>query len=192
MPIPGNYKVFVVQSGSMEPKIKLGSLIFVKPGVDYQANDIITFKAQGGKTTVTHRLIEIKQESGVAQFVTKGDANEEADPDSVKRENIIGKTFLTLPWLGYPVGYAQTKVGFILLILVPSIIIIYEEIRKIGTEAKKKINKIRKKDKSEEEPVYKRSSDNILTVDIREGIHKKETSAPPKVERHPPPKRKIV
>ena len=131
LPIPGNYKVFVVQSGSMEPKIKLGSLIFVKPGVDYQANDIITFKAQGGKTTVTHRLIEIKQESGVAQFVTKGDANEEADPDSVKRENIIGKTFLTLPWLGYPVGYAKTKVGFILLILVPSIIIIYEEIRKI-------------------------------------------------------------
>jgi len=40
--IPQGLRTFVVQSGSMEPAIKTGSLVFVKPQSDYQVSDIIT------------------------------------------------------------------------------------------------------------------------------------------------------
>ena len=200
LPIPGNYKAFTVQSGSMEPKIKVGSLIFSKPAGDYNVGDIVTFQAQGGKTTVTHRVMEKNTRDGAVEFVTKGDANEDLDPDAIKKENIIGKTFLILPWIGYPIGYAKTKIGFILLILIPSIIIIYEELRKIGLEFKKKL-KIKDKENNEEESEteFKRSEsvDNILTVDIQEGVRRRPIDiAPPAqdtaVPTKPPVRRKIV
>jgi len=152
LPIPGNYKVFTVQSGSMEPKIKLGSLIFVKPGTDYKVGDIVTFKIQGGKTTITHRIMKKNFQGEAVSYATKGDANEDSDPDEVKKENIIGKTFLTLPWLGFPVGYAKTKIGFILLILIPSVIIIYEELRKI----KKEVVRVIFGKKTEKEPIIEK------------------------------------
>lgn len=143
LPIPslfggqaGNYKIFTVQSGSMEPKIKMGSLIFVKYFADYQVGDVVTLKA--GKNTVTHRIAAIKDQDGEKVFQTKGDANEEADAEETPAKNVVGKTFFTLPYVGYPVGYARTKVGFILLVIIPSTIIVYEELYKIKEEIAKK------------------------------------------------------
>lgn|GEM_PF-1516638 len=200
LPIPGNYKAFTVQSGSMEPKIKVGSLIFSKPAADYKVGDIVTFKAQGGKTTVTHRIMERNVQGSAVEFVTKGDANEDLDPDAVKKENIIGKTFLILPWIGYPIGYAKTKIGFILLILVPSIVIIYEELRKIGLEAKKKFQKNGDGEEAEDEMQFRRGSDNILTLNMHEGFQKEEDPfkiageppQPPAQQPPEPPKKKMI
>ncbi len=42
-PIPGNYKLLIVQSGSMEPNIHTGSVVVVKPAENYKAGDVITF-----------------------------------------------------------------------------------------------------------------------------------------------------
>lgn len=143
LPIPGNYKIFTVQSGSMEPSVKVGSLIFVKKAAEYNVGDIITFK--NGKNMVTHRLIEKKGSGPDETFVTKGDANEEADPEATSPQNVFGKAFFTLPYVGYPIGYAQTRVGFILLVIVPSVIIIYEELVNIKLEVLKKFKHRKKK-----------------------------------------------
>jgi signal peptidase len=132
IPIPGNYRVYTVQSGSMEPKIKMGSLIFVKPAGDYNIGDVVTIKA--GKNTVTHRVVEKNEKEGEVAFRVKGDANEEADPNEIKKSEIIGREFLSLPYIGYPVGYAKTGPGFILLVIIPAVIIIYDEILKIKGE----------------------------------------------------------
>ena len=43
LPIPGNYQLLTVLSGSMEPAIHTGSVVFVKPVNEYKVNDIITF-----------------------------------------------------------------------------------------------------------------------------------------------------
>ena len=59
LPLPGNFKTFVVQSGSMEPAIRTGSLIFVKPMEKYVVGDIVNIK--DGKNSVTHRIVEKKQ-----------------------------------------------------------------------------------------------------------------------------------
>lgn len=147
VPIPGNYRIFTVQSGSMEPAIHTGSLIFSKPLKEYSPGDIVTRKTSDPKTTVTHRIISKEEVDGEISFKTKGDANNSEDVGKTSPEDIVGKVLLSVPWLGYPVSYARTSQGVILLIVIPAVIIIYDELNKIKKEIRKKINS--KKNKKE-------------------------------------------
>jgi signal peptidase I len=149
VPIKGNYKLFTVQSGSMEPTIKTGSLIFVKPLSDYSIGDIITRRTLDPKVTVTHRIQERTEQNGTIIFKTKGDANQAEDSEFVDRESVVGKVLLWIPYLGYPVGFARTSQGIILIIVIPAVIIIYDEINKI----KKEIVALKNKKKEEKENV---------------------------------------
>ncbi|MFH1598280.1 MAG: signal peptidase I [Patescibacteria group bacterium] len=131
LPIPGIYKLYTVSSGSMEPSLKVGSLAVVRPADTYQIEDIVTFRdSQNSKKTTTHRIVSITGQS----FETKGDANEEKDLQTVAQSNIVGKVRFTIPYVGYPVGYAKTLPGLIILIVIPSTIIIWEELKKIKKE----------------------------------------------------------
>src|SRR3989344_9392425 len=79
-PIKGNYQIMIVQSGSMEPDIKTGSIVVVKPASEYKIGDVITFgPAPKGKVPTTHRIVDVRLQTGVPVFITKGDANEEND-----------------------------------------------------------------------------------------------------------------
>jgi signal peptidase I len=132
----GNIRAYVVTSGSMEPAIGTGSLIFVKAQKEYFQNDIITFSASSLSTPITHRIHAVAEEGTQKLYETKGDANEEADPVKVSQTNIIGKKFLSLPALGYILDFAKQPVGFITLIALPAGIIIVSEAGKIIEEAK--------------------------------------------------------
>lgn len=130
------FHAFSVQSGSMEPHIKTGSLIFTAQTPYYKEGEVITFKSSDGKSTVTHRVVSIEFDKGTYLYTVKGDANETADLDSVTTDRIIGRELFALPFLGYVVGFGRTGIGLLLLILVPAIIIIYQEILNIAKEIK--------------------------------------------------------
>lgn len=151
LPIPGNIKSFVVLSGSMEPNIKTGSVVFIKPDSLYKKGDVITF-GQATKTNppITHRVIETKVINGNQVFITKGDANNAPDIAEVPKSDIVGKVFLSIPILGYLVNFAKTKNGFILIILIPAIYIIIDQIIKITKELSLK-NKDKGQEKQENE-----------------------------------------
>lgn len=138
--LPGNYKVFTVQSGSMEPVIHTGSLIFVKPMSDYNIGDVITRRTKDPKVTITHRIFSKENVDGKIAFSTKGDANDSPDTEKFTSDGIVGKTFLVVPYLGYPVSYAKSIQGLILIVIIPAIIIIYDEAQKIKKEILKKID----------------------------------------------------
>jgi len=138
VPFPGNYKVFTVMSGSMAPAIGTGSIVFVKPMGDYNVGDVVTRRTTDPKITITHRIVSKEEIQGQIAFETKGDANDSPDGEKFTREGIVGKVFVTIPFLGYPVAYAKTTPGLILLIIIPAIIIIYDEINKIKDEIRKK------------------------------------------------------
>ena len=137
LPVTGNIKLLTVLSGSMEPKIHTGSLIFIKPESDYNIGDVVTRQTDEENVTITHRIIEKKESDGQKIFRTKGDANNAEDNEDVPQDKILGKVFLNVPYLGYPVGYAKTKEGLIIIVIIPATIIIYEEILKIKNEAVK-------------------------------------------------------
>ncbi len=120
--LSGTYHSFLVQSGSMEPTIMTGDIIFVSRQQKYTKNDVITFKGDDGRT-VTHRIVEGNSDV----FTTKGDANRTEDNGSVLSKNIIGKVFCTVPKLGYLVAFSRTVTGFIVFIVIPSLLLIISQ-----------------------------------------------------------------
>jgi len=138
---PVKFRVFSVLSGSMEPKIHTGSLVLVIPQENYAVGDVITVhSANNKKETVTHRLHNIKDD----KYELKGDANQNPDSELVTKDRAMGKVVFTLPYLGRVVGFAQSQLGFILLIVIPAVILIYSEFLTI----KKELLKIWQKKKS--------------------------------------------
>lgn len=76
-------QLYVVESGSMEPTLKVGSIIISKKVEDegnLSVGTIVTFKTVQG-ATVTHRIIEvIYGEENDVSYITKGD-NPRNSPD---------------------------------------------------------------------------------------------------------------
>ena len=139
LPITGNYKIMTVISGSMQPAIKMGSVVIVKPASDYQIGDVITFGPYSKtKVPTTHRIYDIKVEGGQPVYITKGDVNNAPDSREIKKSDIVGKVLFSVPYMGYAVEFAKKPIGFALIIIIPAAIIVGDEIKKIYVEVKKK------------------------------------------------------
>ena len=135
---PGNYAVKIVKSGSMEPAIKTGSVIVIKPGAEYKVGDIITFGKDDKRNIPTsHRINAVRMLQGKMIYTTKGDANNAPDAKEILQNEIIGKVVFKIPYLGYVLDMAKKPIGFILLVAVPALAIIYDEILKIWKEVRK-------------------------------------------------------
>lgn len=138
-PITGNYKVKIVMSGSMEPAIHTGSIIVIKPETQYKIGDVITFGKDTKKDVpTTHRIAEMRAEEGKYIYRTKGDANKSEDVKEISESEVIGKVFFSVPFLGFVLDFAKKPLGFVLLVVVPAVAIILDEMGKIWKEIKKK------------------------------------------------------
>lgn len=122
----------VVQSGSMEPAVKTGSLILTRKQDTYSFGDIITFSS--GMDSTTHRVVKTEVSGGKEFFSTKGDANQAEDRETVSVENVSGKIVFLLPYLGYLVSFTKTQKGFIFLIIVPATVIVFSEFLNLKKE----------------------------------------------------------
>lgn len=101
--LPGmvGFHMYDVLSGSMEPEIPVGSLLYVRKGEpeDVEEKDIIAFYGSlEDSGIITHRVVKNNVVSGT--FTTKGDANEKEDPAPVPYDNYIGRVALTVPYVG--------------------------------------------------------------------------------------------
>lgn len=141
LPITGNYKVMTVLSGSMEPEIKTGSIVIVKPVSDYKIRDVITFVSKGNKTPTTHRIEDMELIEGIVAYITKGDANNAIDSRKIAEKEIIGKVLFTIPYIGYAVDVVKKPIGFMIIIIIPAAIIVFDELKKI----KKEISRMKQK-----------------------------------------------
>ena len=127
------WRVDAVLSGSMEPRLKVGSLVVTRP-VEPEAialGDIIIFRRTTvGENLICHRVIGI-EESSPLYFKTKGDANDDPDPFIVPAQNVVGKIYLHVPFLGYGTQFLKTPFGFLLALLIPGLIIIMMDVKNI-------------------------------------------------------------
>lgn len=138
LPISGNYRVLSVLSGSMEPAIHTGSVVVVAPASNYKIGDVITFgEISKTKTPTTHRVKDIKIVGGQMIYITKGDANNTEDSKEVAQSEVKGRVFFSIPYLGYILNFVRQPIGFALVIIIPAVLIIWEEARKIYGEVKK-------------------------------------------------------
>lgn len=116
-----NIKPFVVSTGSMEPVIPTGSLIYAVKEKRYLPGDIVTFNIN--KEAVTHRIVEKLILGGETYFATKGDANSKTDLDLIHATAIYGKIETVVPLVGRAVLFYKNPVGLFLGTLVPGLLL---------------------------------------------------------------------
>lgn len=95
------YGVYVVHTGSMKPTMPLASAVIVRddqpklnePIAFYQHNEVIT-----------HRWIGTNSDG---TLITKGDANETADPWRLNKSDVIGGVTAIVPQLGFWITYVK-------------------------------------------------------------------------------------
>jgi len=131
--------IVVVVSGSMEPQIHKGDLLFVmgrepediKNGTIIDKDgDIIVFNAQGLWPTapldpIVHRVIDKYQVGDTWYFRTKGDANSIPDAAPIPESRIIGVVIGGIPYIGW-VKIFLTESGLLipLLVIISALLII--------------------------------------------------------------------
>lgn len=129
---------YVVLSGSMEPTISTGDAVLVteQSPAAIERGDVITFATENEETPTTHRVVEIRQTDEGREFVTKGDANENRDPQPVSGRNVIGTLALSIPYIGYVIKFAGTQMGFIALVGIPLGLLILGELYDLAVAAR--------------------------------------------------------
>lgn len=123
------YQIKTVLSGSMEPGIRTGSIVAIKPGGDmnrFQTGDIITFM-NPDHMLITHRIVDaaVNTALGEAVYITKGDNNDAADSATVSSTNVVGQyTGVTIPYVGYVMNFAVSKAGSVMLMIIPGFLLL--------------------------------------------------------------------
>ena len=95
------YQIYSVISGSMEPAIPTGSLVYIQgcEPAEVQEGEVIAFYGTGeGGAIITHRVLENRVLMG--EFVTKGDANPQEDLTPVPYARCIGRAAYSVPHAG--------------------------------------------------------------------------------------------
>lgn len=130
------WKYGILRSGSMSPAMPAGAAIVVAPaGVgDIAPGDVITYRSSiNSGLLVTHRVEALTtDERGRTAFVTKGDANAHPDTGVVTGDRLMGKVIFSVPGVGYIVQQLQTTLGFVILLLLPTLLIVGMEVRELA------------------------------------------------------------
>ena len=104
----GDYSIFVVLTGSMQPTISPGEMILIKNQEYYNEGDIVTYLDEDN-FFITHRIIQIDDST----CITQGDNNNIQDLPFDKN-NILGSVI-----------YHSKVLGFFILYLLKPLTIIY-------------------------------------------------------------------
>lgn len=134
------YKPFIVLSGSMESKISVGDLVFVKkvnPN-ELKVGDIIAFRDSEDIVT-THRIVDIETKDNKLCFVTKGDANNANDDGIVYSNMVEGKYQTKIAKVGNAILFIQEPIGFVVMlmsILIICLLVYSFQSKKISKEEK--------------------------------------------------------
>lgn len=141
IPMLFGWRPYVVESGSMQPRIKVGDIILSSPEHDAKKllGHVTVFKdpeAGHTDTVKSHRVIKINKDGTLE---TKGDANQSADPTPVPMANVKGIGRLLVRWIGLPLIWVQTgawlKLGLAVLSLwIAAVLVVRDHDESISDE----------------------------------------------------------
>lgn len=95
------FQLYVVQSGSMEPTLNVGTVILSRKPEHPESlavNDIVTFKSLSGPV-ITHRIVEtVTDGEGNIAYRTKGDnPRNSIDVELLTPDRVLGKFMARIP-----------------------------------------------------------------------------------------------
>ena len=138
-----DYDLYVVRSESMKPAINMGDVVIAGPagaGSGIKPGVIVTYES--GKNLITHRVLS---NDGII-LITKGDANEDPDPDPVQFSQVKSSYLFKIPYIGYVSSLVRTRLGWWLVIILPAVALIGFLIKDIIKETFRNDNKVRRKE----------------------------------------------
>ncbi|MBB6403779.1 signal peptidase I [Arthrobacter sp. AZCC_0090] len=108
----------VVVSGSMEPTIPVGSVVFSAQTAagEIQEGTVVTVDRPRNLGLVTHRLVKsVETAPDTYEYTLKGDANSKEDPEPYKVKT-VGKYVWHVVALGYLAEFLQSRNGTVIAI----------------------------------------------------------------------------
>lgn len=99
---------YIVVSGSMEPNLYAGDMVFVNSNVDFedvQLGDVIIFQYED--MNIIHRVVDEAIIDGEKRLKTKGDNNKNADGYLTTEDNFSGVVVdeYVIPKMGFLIDY---------------------------------------------------------------------------------------
>ena len=148
------FSIYTIASGSMVPTLNVYDVIInskVDDINDVKIGDVVTFVSTwqvNSGMIVTHRVVGLKElDNEEICLITRGDFNTGEDQSCVRKENLIGVTKAVIPGLGKLQAFLASRGGWLLLIIIPATVIIFQNVKKIMTMAYEDSSK--KKEKSQ-------------------------------------------
>ena len=145
------FGAYVIISNSMVPTINVQDAVVTMRVTEknIKVNDIITFVSKDIETRgtpITHRVVGIVYENPetkdkVIGYRTKGDHNNTQDFAIIKPDEVLGKVYLRIPMIGYIQMFLTKPIGWLVAIVIPCLLIIGNDIIKIGKDLNKKYDK---------------------------------------------------
>lgn len=86
-PILMGGKLYQIETGSMEPTIKTGSYVLIRPTEEIKTGQVVMFDQAGSAVPIVHRVVAVN--AGGQTLTTRGDANG-ADDASINRSQVRG------------------------------------------------------------------------------------------------------
>ena len=128
-----DYDIYLVRSESMKPAINMGDMVITGPlngplSGEVKPGSIVTYHR--GEELVTHRVLSVDGDT----LVTKGDAMEDPDPRRVTLSEVKAVYLFRIPSLGYVSNFIRTKLGWLLVIVIPATALVALLIRQIRKE----------------------------------------------------------
>ena len=103
------YRFLQVATGSMQPEINVGDIVFIKKSDNYLEEEVITYEI--GESYVTHRIVSKND----TEIITKGDANNILD-DAISYDKVVGKVIVVIPdWVATSLKFIAIALIIILL-----------------------------------------------------------------------------
>ena len=114
------FRPFVIDSRSMEPLYRKGSLCWVDtraPLSSLVRGDVLAYRSPAD-TLVLHRLVNMDEMAGGEEVIVRmqGDANNTVQEMTLSRVNYVGREAFTIPELGTIVSGLSSVKGVILLL----------------------------------------------------------------------------
>ena len=167
------FSMLRVETGSMEPELKVGSIIMVKK-VDpatLKKGDVITYIGQETPVQghlVTHQICEEPRvEDGKYYFITKGLTNTLPDPEFDDTQ-LYGKVVYKIPLLGTLYDFFSSPFGLIAFVVVMLIAFSSELINLITIIRGKEEDVDKEVPASAADPVYKKGFEVTIEQETNE------------------------
>lgn len=127
IPVLWGKKPLVIISGSMEPILKVGGILYYEKINldDFKKDDILVYRLN--EHIISHRIVNINEYG----FETKGDNNSSNDSYIVDKNNVIGRgNNWSIPYIGYYADFIYNHKYLLIVMIILSYFNIWFNSRK--------------------------------------------------------------